>query len=499
MNESSGLGRSGRGPLYVWVGVLVGVAFGIFGSTDVAAQSVRGWVGSSVQIVELRPIGLDTIALGSAVENEDGTFSFQGLPITCVPGLFCSGYRTRPEQRTWATTQDVSLTAWGFGMQGLSFTTLLRGRARFGGDLIWPRSDDEFDVMLGYAQWVRGSTRMRLGRQELRTGLGFPAFDGASVGMTFGKVDIEGYGGRSLARGLREPANEALRGIEAFLPDAGALLVGASFHTRFFGTAVTGRYHREILTDRSSLVSERGSVDVTSVYPGFRVTAAVDYDFGTARVGKSHMTASFPLLAGRWLLEVTGRRYVPYFDLSTIWGFFRPVSYSEVEVRSAWSGGSNTTFFTSVGWRQYGDAEATVVLRPLQDHGWRGNLGLRWTVSPEWVIQTEYNLDWLPGGFLSALDASARWAHSERLSLTAQFMSFQQIEEFRVGDGRAFGGGLNFDLTVNDRVQLAGGGSVLKHRDGGSVIDSPWNQARGWTSLRVAVGNDPGLGARMKR
>ena len=124
---------------------------------------------------------------------------------------------------------------------------------------------------------------------------------------------------------------------------------------------------------------------------------------------------------------------------------------------------------------------------------------MRWTMRPNWVLQTEYGLDWMPGAFLSALDTSVRWVRSENLTLSAHLMSFQQIEEFRLGDGRALGGGFNFDVVLTDRIQWSGGTSILKHRDGGSVIDSPWNQARGWTSLRVAVGTDPGLGARTRR
>jgi hypothetical protein len=474
-------------------------ALGLLLPASAGAQSVRGWVGTNVQVVELRPIGLDTVPFDSTLEDEDGGFSFQGRPVKCVPGVICTGYNTRAKDQAWAATEDLALTAWGFGMEGLSFTTLIRGRTRLGAELVWPRSDDRVDVMLGFAQWVTGATRIRLGRQELRTGLGFPAFDGGAVNFVLGDLDLEGYGGRSLARGLREPAKDALRGIEAFLPDESAYLLGAALHTRFFGTALTARYHREILADRSSLVSERGSVDVSSVFPGVRVSASFDYDFGLAAWGKSHLTASFPLVGGRWLLEATARRYVPYFELSTIWGFFQPVAYSELEMRTAWAGGENVSFFGSVGWRKYGDADATVVLRPLQDTGWRGKLGLRWTMRPNWVLQTEYGLDWMPGAFLSALDTSVRWVRSESLTLSAHLMTFQQIEEFRLGEGRALGGGFNFDLVLTDRIQWSGGTSILKYRDGGSVIDSPWNQARGWTSLRVAVGNDPGLGARFRR
>ena len=163
--------------------------------TTAYAQAVRGWVSSTVQMVELRPLGIDSIPFVSVTTDTAGALVFEGQPVACSLGT-CTRYEALAKQRTFAATEDISLTAWGFGMEGLSVTTLLRGRARFGGDLIWPRSDDEIDVIMGFAQWVSGTTRVRAGRQELRTGLGFPAFDGAWASFELGDVTLDGYGGR---------------------------------------------------------------------------------------------------------------------------------------------------------------------------------------------------------------------------------------------------------------------------------------------------------------
>jgi hypothetical protein len=456
-------------------------------------------VGSTVQMVELRPIGLDTVPMSEVVVTNSGRTLFGDRAAVCISGDLCTVYRTLPEVWAVAATQDVSLTGWGLGVQGLSVTTLLRARASLGSDFLWPRADDEFDLMLGYAQLHRGTMRFRLGRQEVRSGLGFPAFDGAFGSVALGRFDLEGYGGRSMARGLREPANEALRGIEAFLPDESVYLIGTAARWRVEGTAVTARYHREILADRSGLVSERASIDFSSSsVPGARVTGSMDYDFGFGRFGKSHLTLAAPLGEGHWLVEASGRRYVPYFELSTIWGFFEPVAYSEVETRVGWSPSSNFATWVSGGWRSYGAANTTVVVEPLTDEGWRASAGTRWHVREEWQLEAGYRLEWGPGAFLSSGDVSARYHPSERLSLTVTGTTFQQIEEFRIGDGRAIGGGFSFDVGVTDGAHLSGGLSVLRHRSEGVVNDSPWNQTRGWTGLRIEVGGDPGLSSRRR-
>ena len=83
-----------------------------------------------------------------------------------------------------------------------------------------------------------------------------------------GSLRGEVYGGRSLARGLREPENEALRPLDDFFLDKSVVLLGGSVGARLFGVDADARYQREILSDRSSLVSERASLDFPPCCPG---------------------------------------------------------------------------------------------------------------------------------------------------------------------------------------------------------------------------------------
>lgn len=362
--------------------------------------------------------------------------------------------------------------------------------------MVWPRSDDEFDALLAYAQLQRGPLRVRAGRLEVTSGLGFSAFDGGEARYTRGSAHAGVYGGRSLARGLREPQNEALRGLDGFLLDQSVILVGAEAGGRFAATHITARYQREILWDRSSLVSERVSADVAASLPRVRLTGSLDYDFSFEQVGKGHLTASAPLLDGLWLVELSALRYVPYFDLSTLWGFFEPVSYSEVTARVGWSPGPELGAWLTGGWRTYRGAHAPVVLRPMRDTGWRADAGARWRATTDVAVDGRYQLEWGPGGFLSSADVAVRYSATERLSASVHGMAFQQIEEYRLGEGRAFGGGGSADYRFGDLATFAAGASLIRHRDGGNVFTSPWNQGRAWTSLRFELGRDPGLAAR---
>src|SRR5690606_25639915 len=102
-------------------------------------------------------------------------------------------------------------------------------------------------------------------------------------------------------------------------------------------TNIAARYQREIWWDRSALVSERASFDVgSSVLAPLQLQVGLDYDFAFDRIGKANLNVSAPVGDGRVMLEARASRYVPYFELWTIWGYFNPVGYHQIEGRAAW-------------------------------------------------------------------------------------------------------------------------------------------------------------------
>lgn len=464
------------------------------------AQGYRGWSATTFRYAELRPIGLDTIPRDQVVELPNGVFVFDGERVFCSAGA-CIRYAPRPVDHALLASQEIGLTGWGFGVQGLSFTTLFRSRVQLSGDFRWPRGDDHFDALLAYAQLVRGPFRARLGRQETLGGLGSTAFDGMEILGSWRDLQLRAYGGRSLARGLREPRNDALRGLQDFIPDQEAYLVGGTARYRApRSTSVELRYQREIWEDRHGLISDRGSLDFRTAWlRPLRVDGSVDYDFGFGDVGKAHLTLAYPLLDGRATVEATGRRYRPYFELSTVWGFFRPVAYHEAELRGSWSSGTDGTvaLWAAAALRSYEDAEAGVFLLPLTDDSERLSLGGRWRASEAVSVVGSYRLESNPGSHLSSGDVTVRWSPLPHLQVAATGVALQQIEEFRLGEGVTLGAGLSADLGLTDRIRFGGGLSVYDHQNHGrrsSAFD--WSQIRGWSTLRVEIGRDPGVSGR---
>jgi hypothetical protein len=485
---------TGSSPLLAFAAAGIALLAAVLLPARAVAQGVVGSATTSLRWVDLEPITQDTVSLERVDVAADGSLTFEGRPVSCLPGLGCTFYRSLPEEGALDAAEDVALTAWGLGVQGFSVTALLRARVRFAGELVWPRSDDPLDLMLGYAELLRSELRVRAGRQETYSGLGIQGYDGVEVlWAPTPRLVGEWYVGRSLVRGLFEPSQDALAGLEDFFPERDAYLIGGSLTADLEAESGVGvRYQREIWSDRSGLLQERVSLDArTGRLEPLRVDGSIDWDAALGQLGKSHLTVGYPF-AGRGLaVEGTVRRYIPYFALSTIWGFFSPVPYHEALLSARLQSSPALTSRLVAGWRRYGDTHKQDFLAPLTDEGWHVEASLATSPSAIWSAEGRARVEWGVGAFLSSLDAEARWRPRDGWELGVLFTSFQQILEFRVGDGRVWGGGLSWGADLPWRARLDGGAALYRHGPQGRGAESAWTQSRVWSALSVPFGSDP--------
>ncbi|MEJ2539230.1 MAG: hypothetical protein P8188_04565 [Gemmatimonadota bacterium] len=479
----------------------LGIALALTGvPTWAQAQGIRGWASTTVRYMQMQPLQLDTALAGDVVFDQEGGASVDGRRVYCSPeAVRCEYYRPAPLKNAVLGAQDVGFTVWGLGLQGLSTTVLVRARDRLSGELQWPIYDDPFDVLVAYAELRRGAFRIRAGRQQATSGLGFNGFDGGSVRYDGLNLWGEVFGGRSLARGLNEPRREALRGIEDFVFDREVALVGGAAGWRWSRGDVGVRYQREIYSDRSALVAERAALDLTTGLPwGLRLRGSVDYDVPFDRLGKAFVTLQRGIGSGRFLLEVEARRYVPYFELSTIWGFFSPVPFHEAGVRLSGGFSQGTGFRVSLAGRRYSDPATTVIFDPLKDDALRAEAQFLWSPSESVQVELGYDLDWGAAAFLQSFDGAVAVDWTPGLRTRVFATSFQQIESFRLGDGRAIGGGLGLEWVLTDRIRLDGQWSLIRNDGGRGGPGDEWNQNRATVGLRYEFGSDPGLNRRRR-
>jgi hypothetical protein len=463
------------------------------------AQSVRGTARTSARYLEMRTLVRDTVPRDAVVERPGGVLEFDGRPVFCTDGI-CILFRPGPVEPALALAQEVGFTSWGFGVQGLSATVLVRGRGQLGGAFSLPRTGDPFDAVIAYAELDRPAFRARFGRQQSASQLGAPGFDGASVRVwPAGWLQAEAFGGRSLGRALHEPRSAALRGLDdaVFLIHPHTFIGGVELGMEpAAGTDVLVRYYREIFGDRSALLAERGAVVLRSgALQPLTVRGQAEYDFAFGTVGKAHLSVDGPV-GPRMRVEATARRYMPLFELWTIWGFFSPVAYHEAELRGSWQAGDRLSAWASGGWRRYDEANATVILRPLERDGIRVGTGARWQTTNTIATTASYRTERGFGAFLSSGDASIDWRPADRLSLSLDASAFQQIEQFRVGEGIVLGGGASADYEMRPALVVSGGAMMYRQTFENRPGIADWNQIRAFAAVRAGFGRDPGIRAR---
>jgi hypothetical protein len=468
------------------------------------AQGVRGTVSGLARYIQMRPLIQDRVDRSLVTQDENGNFFYGEYPAYCYDGQTCDYWRSEEVVGSTVYSADLSFTAWGLGVSGLSATASLRVRDPGDGEFVWPQSTDSFDAMLGYLQYVRGNARVRLGRMRTSSGLGFSGYDGASVyWQPLQWFRFEGYAGRSLARGLYDPRHEILEGLENFHTNQDADLFGGWMAFEPLpGTSFNIRYQREIWRDRSALLSERASLDFhSSTLRSVSFIGALDWDFAFQTVGKAHLTAQVPWRNANLLLEATARRYRPYFELWTIWGYFSPVAYHEGELRLNWAPINGLDLFALGAYRAYEDHNASnTPWGVLEDDATRFGAGVSWQSSTAFAVDGRYTFSCCAGAAVSSGEASLRWNPHWRFTGTAFGTAFQQIQEFRVGEGVGLGGGVSADVGITERFFVNGGVSIYQHAYSESQpAAEDWDQVRAWAGVRVDFGSDPGMAAVRRR
>jgi hypothetical protein len=458
-----------------------------------SAQSFRGTLTNVGRYIELRTITRDTVDRALVTTHPDGSLEFEGRQVFCLDQT-CTFYRPADVKHALTSTHDLSVTTWGLGVEGVSATLLLRARTD-GGNFTWPRSDDTFDAILAYADFARERYRVRLGRQRTSSGLGFYSFDGVDARFEATSIlGVEGYAGRSLARALEQPRNSALLPIESFIPDEEVWLFGGVAELNAAGHSLALRYQRELWGDRAALVSERASLDFsTHVLRPLQVEGAADYDVAFGRLGKAHLAVRLPIDGGRFNAGLSGRRYLPFFELWTIWGVFSPVAYHEAEIEGSWSATPWLGVAASAGLRKYEDTDAPVFEGDPEDHARFFMLRARANATSKLVLDGEVRWDNGFGAYLGSAELSASWQALEQLRLGLYGTAFQQILEFRVGEAAVLGIGSTLDYDLNDQIGISAGGTLYRQNYDNRPSALDWNQKRAWVSLAWHFGRDPGM------
>jgi len=436
-------------------------------AAPLAAQSVRVRSTTTARYVQLRPILYDPDS---------------------------ARYEPQNVQAATPVTQDFEVNGWGFGMNGLRAYGLLRLRGSLGSDLVWPRYGDHFDALAFYLEYEHANYKLRLGRQQKASSLGWYGFDGLDAAWRpFSRVRFEGYAGRGLARGYLAPyGSRALSALDELRPAVGTFLLGATMTASTATSAVTAIYQREILRDRSGIVSERVALDGNLDLGALALSGTSQFDLGTNDWGKARGAATLQLGP---VLSVRGEifRYVPTIDLTTIWGIFGPEShrgYAGTVQLTPWR---DAAFHGSYTERKYQAAAAGSLFgtdlpdreREIAAGGRIGVGGVQ--VSGTYRLQLDYG-GRQEGGDAALTIPAAGW----RVGVNGT--AFQRDGEFRVSNGTVYGAGIEARGRLRDRFDVRADAMRFMQRKQERVPASmglDWNQTRATLSVEWTFGTNP--------
>jgi hypothetical protein len=178
---------------------------------------------------------------------------------------------------------------------------------------------------------------------------------------------------------------------------------------------------------------------------------------------------------------------------------FSPVAYSGWNLSAALQPTPGLSFKLWCERRRYDATDAEVPFFETTDRDWRvgGSAGWRPTFwEKNWDIDGGYWINWGFGSALSSGNLRLGLRADARLSLGLRFSAFQQLEEFRVGEGRVWG--LGGDARWRTRA-----GTVwlsLDRYDHNRRIDGDsddptqpdWTQWRAAFGLSYYMGSEPG-------
>ena len=458
------------------------------------AQQFRFGGATVAQVIDLPTLVLDSVPVGSTTGTGLYRQTANGYVAWCQPGMaYCLYHRAGPVIQTAPVTQDLELTAYGFG-EGLSFYGQVRFRTT-AENQAWPYATQYVSAVAAYLQYEHADWRFRLGRMFTQNGLGYYNFDGASVLYRASPwLDAEVYGGGAPMEAVNAPYTNTVitDNTSPTAPYENAWLVGARVRGSWQnGSSLTGIFQLIDRNDFHGLYAEQGALNGVFRAGTTLINADVQYDFSTGNFNLAQLKWTVPLTRTAGVFA-EGRHYTPFFQLWSIWSVFSPVGYNEGNLGGYWNAPNGVWGIQLTGgWRNYENADAGQ--SNLMTSGWRVGADANWHPDVAWTVRAGYHYDVGPGAAESDGSFSLRWDPNAEWYAGLFGTAFQTAYEYMQGAGTVMGGGITGGVRLSSWGRLAADAGEYRNTYSQNAPQSNWNQFRASLRFEFDVGPEPGF------
>ena len=458
------------------------VALGIaLGASTASAQGFRGSFDMRGQSVATRGWLLDSIPRSEVVVGDGGgLYSATGYAVACSAPNWCYFYAAGPRVQYAPLVFTTDVTAWGLGTAGLSAHLNFRMNAN-AGEEAFAATTPAFQFWEGYLSYQHDWFGVLAGRQTITTRLGFAGFDGGRATLRYRKYGLEatGYAGLGLARSSSVGVNDPVTApLGDFIPGErnliGGVLVG------FVGGPVEAQAQWQRQVDRSTdyLMSDflSGSAVIRPV-PRVAVAGWLEYDLAQGWVGSADAEVRFT--APRVSATAGYKRYMPRFDLWTIWPAFSPVPWNGVQASAIVSATRWLKLRGRIQWQEYENTGAETALGSAAPTGTVWAAGATVTALPRWTFDAGWMYERNFGAVATGGDASVGWNPFDAMVLRLYGAYSQRPLVYRFDDSYLTWAGLDVSLRTTQQVLV--GASIVyvnenRKRPDAAAFD--WNQTR---------------------
>jgi hypothetical protein len=470
MTRCPGLVRVGLAALAITTSAAPVAAQGFRASFDLRGQSVatRGWLLDSVPRSDVQP------GVGG------GLYSSTGYAVTCSTATFCYYYAPGPRLQYAPVVLTTDVTAWGLGTSGLSAHLNIRMNAS-AADEPFAGTTPAFQFWEGYLSYQHAWFGVLAGRQVFTSRLGFAGFDGGRATVRHRTLGLEatGYVGLGLARassvGINDPATAPLGD---YIPGERNLIEGIEVGIARGPVEARAQWQRQVDRTTDYLMSDFLSGNAV-IRPLERVAVAggLDYDLAQGWVGSAE--AEIRYMAPRVYVTAGFKRYMPHFDLWTIWPAFSPVPWNGVQGSVVVSPLRWLKLRGRIEWHEFEGTGAETALGSAAPTGSLWAAGATITAFPRWTFDAGWMYDKNFGAAAAGGDVSIGWTPRDPLVLRLYGAYSQRPLVYRYNDSYVTWAGLDVSLRATQQVLV--GASVVyinedRNRPDAAAFD--WNQAR---------------------